>query len=240
MLRSIRLKSTIEVLSIRPGCIVRMALMSWLATGSVSCDSQAVLGRGVGGSAPLPDAAGQAPTPASCNPDAGALVGSDPAQRRVVTGTNGTLTDLCDAAGNLVKAMCTEANICGSGINPICRQTQTGGVEAQAIDCAGLCVAGACASGCPELGDVLTVTSTNGAGAIGFSNRRDQRHYACTFIFQPAGGADCATALIVGDTQRVTSLGLHGIYCPGVAFGNLGTTLTANTEACTFACDIAP
>jgi hypothetical protein len=188
------------------------------------------------GAAPVP------PTPASCTPDAGLDWSEpDPAKPRIVAGTNGTFTDTCDGQGNLVKYLCTSRSICGFGPNPDCDQVETGKADPKTIDCAGLCVGGGCASGCPVSGDELTVTANDADGGVRFTNKRDQRHYACELMFQQ-GGYDCKKAPYAGAAHFIVGLGLRGTYCTGKDFGNIGTGAGADPtkQSCTFRCDIVP
>jgi hypothetical protein len=200
--------------------------------------------------APTPDGATNdgavvVPTSASCTPDGGVTTSGepDPAKPRVVTGTNGTFADACDGAGNLVKRACKIKSVCDPGPNPGCTEVDTGEVEAKSIDCAGLCVGGACAAGCPVTGDELTVTSTDGDGKVSFTNKRDNRHYACKLVFQQGSVAyDCKKAPYVGASHFVVGLGLRGRFCTGKDFGSIGTGAGAEPakQACSFQCDVVP
>jgi hypothetical protein len=207
----------------------RLTLTVFVALGA-ACDS----GVGTGPGAPVP-------TAKTCAPDGGIVLPADPAKPRVVTDSNGAvMADVCDGAGNLIKASCVAIGVCDPNDKLVCSPMETGLVEAKTIDCAGLCVGGACASGCPRQGDALTITSTDGAGSVAFSNRRDQRHYACVLLVADSLAADCAMSPVVGDVRYIVSLGLHDTFCTGRNFANLSTGPTEGSKTCNYTCDVAP
>jgi len=171
----------------------------------------------------------------NCTPDSGATQNDiDPATRKTISGTNGSFTDSCDGALNLLEYSCKTIAICSDPPNPSCTYVQTGEVISQPFDCGGTCKDGACASRCPAHGDTLSYLSVAADGGAKFRNESDGRVYECQLIFDaPNDAYDCKTGPTVGQRSVITSLGLRATFCTGGEFGNLGI------GGCSYACRIA-
>jgi hypothetical protein len=181
----------------------------------------------------------------TCVPDAGAvgLHGDNPSIRDVVTGTNGSFIDTCDGQGNLVDYSCETHTTCGPGPNPGCTPFETGRVVPTSIDCSGHCVNGWCDGRCPADGDQFHFTGPASGGMVTIHDDTDGRTFVCTVVYDNPGDTfDCTTGPASGVTGTVSSLGLHGDYCTGKSFGNIGVAIAGiaspNGEACAYACSI--
>jgi hypothetical protein len=167
--------------------------------------------------------------------------------RTTTTGTDGTFTDECDAAGNLIEYMCeafppTDV-FCGQpNPNPRCLDLiPTGRVLPVMLECAGTCSEGTCASRCPEIGDELVYTTFDDAtGAATLGNPAREAEYSCVLArdYQP-GGHDCIADPEVGDEMTVTyRRSFTTAFCVqgemiGVTLGFMGTSVTECGYDCT-------
>ncbi|HEY3234949.1 MAG TPA: hypothetical protein VGJ84_09535, partial [Polyangiaceae bacterium] len=185
-------------------------------------------GSGTGGSAGVGGASG-----ALCNdPD-----GLSPDTATTATGANGSFSDQCDSGGNLIEYFCEVVwdPGCFPNPDPSCRHL-TGTVLPQNIDCAGLCVNGACAARCPEVGNTLQYLTVDASGNASIKNLTDGFSYQCTLIFDKAGGFNCKT-IMSGGGATVVSLGLSDSYCTAAALGNIGVAPAGySTEECAYSC----
>jgi hypothetical protein len=186
-----------------------------------------------------------APLALTCVPDAGATASgpSDPAVPDVVSGTNGVFSDACDAQGNLVDYYCETFNVCGPGPNPSCQMYLTGRVVSQNVDCSGHCSTASCDSRCPAIGQRFHYAAVGASGAATIVNDSDGRTYACSVLYDnPNDSFSCTTGPTVGMAGTITSLGMHGSYCTGKGFGNIGVTIDGvsapGNETCAYGCDI--
>ncbi len=59
---------------------------------------------------------------------------------------------------------------------------------------------------------------------------------------QPGDSFDCTTGPTPGMAGGITSLGLHGDWCTGKDFGNIGVTIdgvpASEGQSCTYSCGI--
>jgi hypothetical protein len=179
---------------------------------------------------------------------AGPVVGeaSDPGIKRTVQGTNGTFTDQCDGAGNLVDFQCESQMNCMPGPGPdplpICTMTDTGKVLSQSYDCSGHCADGTCYSRCPVLGDLLTyisVDSTTGDATL--ENQTDHHRYVCRLGFDAPGDAyDCKNQLMSGSVVEMVTQGSQ--FCTGGPFGAFGVgapgDASIGSDRCDYDCDV--
>jgi hypothetical protein len=180
-----------------------------------------------------------------CVPD-GAVMQPDPGDpgvQQTLSGTNGVFVDTCDAQGNLVQYSCETATTCGPGVNPGCSESTTGRVDSQNVNCSGHCAGGRCDSRCPDIGQRFHFVAVGPPGTANLANDSDGRTYACSVSFdQPSDAFDCSNGPAPGMTGAITSLGLHGTYCPGEDFGNVGVSIdgasSPATENCAYACGI--
>jgi hypothetical protein len=206
-------------------------------TGSPLPDGRPLVDTGAGADSPVPT------TRIVCQANATPIgnVGANPSVAATVVGANGTFVDHCDAQGNLVNYSCETALLCGPAPNPSCTSYETGNVITNAIDCAGHCAGGTCDGRCPMQGDRLAYVSVDPSGGAVLTNVTQGRRYVCT-VFFTGPGFNCATMPMPGAPAVVYSLGLHGLYCTGAQFGNIGVSLNLNapTENCGYACSIAP
>ncbi len=202
------------------------------STGGTTGSGGASTGGGAG--------AGGAPITTACLADAGMAPTPDPADRGTVSGTNGSITDVCDSDGNLVEGVCVTETVCGPGPNPGCDTFQTGETEEMMFDCSGHCTNGTCPSRCPDFGDTLEFLAVDGSGDATFENEVDRRRYRCVLSL---GGCGSAT---VGQRTVIASLGLRGAFCTGGVIGNVGTALPgdidpSSPQACTYIdCEVLP
>jgi len=177
-----------------------------------------------GGSGGTSGSAGSVSTVA-CAADAGTSVTPDPSTRGAVSGSNGTFTDECNSAGNLVEYGCETQQVCSDPPNPGCTSYQTGKTDQQVFDCDGKCVNGRCEARCPAHGDPVVAQGTDGGGKYLFENSTDQRKYACALVFS---GSGC----VPGQGGTIDGLGLKGSFCTGGEFGNIQVAGCSYT--CTF------
>ena len=167
----------------------------------------------------------------------------DPSVQDTLTGTNGVFTDSCDSQGNLVDYSCETETVCGPGPTPGCSMYDTGRVVPQSIDCSGHCVNGRCDGRCPSIGQGYHFVAVGPPGAATLMNDSDGRTYACSLIYDQSGDSfDCTTGPTAGLAGSITSLGLHGGYCTGQDFGNIGVTIDGvpapDGQSCTYSCSI--
>ena len=148
-------------------------------------------------------------------------------------GTNGSFTDECDADGNLLEYVCETMQVCVDPPNPICTYPQTGAVVPRPFDCDGQCVDGTCNSRCAAFGDMLVWVEVGPDTAV-FDSAADDRRLSCMLLFDAANDTfDCNTSPQPGDATTITSLGLHGSWCTGGEWGNIGI---GDPEQCAYAC----
>jgi hypothetical protein len=85
--------------------------------------------------------------------------------QHVLTGTNGTFQDHCDASGNLVEYTCATNFGCDAPEGADCAPQEylTGAVSAGDVDCFGLCTEGRCDLPCVVDGVQLTVLHVDDA-----------------------------------------------------------------------------
>lgn len=206
-------------------------------SGTESGTSSAEAGTGSTGQAE-PDAA-------SCeviDPVTDATPGSmpDPTRRRSIMGANGTFTDECDGAGNLLEYVCEVVLECGPGPNPACPQRQTGEVVPAMFDCAGTCMNGTCVGRCPDHGDEVEYLEVTGVDVV-FENHTDARRYDCVMSFDQTNEPyDCTNDPAVGDVTTVYGLGLMSVWCTGTQSFNIGTSIDATEQQCSYMCTMLP
>lgn len=151
-------------------------------------------------------------------------------ERRAVTGDEGTSTDHCDAAGDLVNFQCEQVGVpCPGGggrgtfgfrrpARP-CYQ-QTGRVLPEMVACDGRCRDGACPARCPQFGDTLTYVSVDAAGNAVFDSAADDRDIACAVVYdQSSDTYDCTHDPRVGDRLVIEGLGMSTTFCTGGTWG---------------------
>lgn len=113
----------------------------------------------------------------------------------VFQGTNGTFTDHCDNAGNLVTYTCESTTewVCDE-LECYDEEGEDTGVALELpMDCGGTCTAGTCESRCPHTGDVMQYLGPIGGGQYKVKNLTTGWDYHCTEILgscqMPAVGA---------------------------------------------------
>jgi hypothetical protein len=227
-----------------PGCSddVSPALDGSVGDGQPPSDSADIEGlQGTDG----PSGDGSTPIQVTCEADATSSERhDDPNVMQSVTGTNGTFSDTCDAQGDLVQYVCEVETVCGPGPNPACETKLTGKVVEENVDCNGGCAGGACDGRCPAYGQQLTYLSVDADGNVTLENSVDQRKYDCVLLVEGTS-YDCKRAPFVGEKGRVASLGLHGTYCTGDDFGNIGVAIegvqlpSGQIQHCSYGCSIA-
>jgi hypothetical protein len=139
---------------------------------------------------------------------------AEPVQIRTTTvGADETLTDSCDADGNLVEHTCQRLELsdsacgCAGECSPCVHQT--GRVLSATHDCKGNCVDGACASWCPAVGDELAVTVDADAGTLEVENLTQDRRYLCSV--HPDENALCRDlSRFVGTSSYESELPCYG------------------------------
>jgi hypothetical protein len=73
-----------------------------------------------------------------------------------------------------------------------------------------------------------------GPGTATIENLDHGRTYACELLFDaPTDAFDCNATPQPGDESVVSSLGLHGSWCTGGEWGNIGV---GDPEQCAYAC----
>jgi hypothetical protein len=152
-----------------------------------------------------------------------------PDTRKTITGSNGTFTDECDAAGNLVEYACEVMQVCSGVPNPDCKPgPETGKVVSQNIDCLGHCSNGTCPSRCAQMGDLVHLESIGGASgrAITVRNLTDGRRYSCEDPSgPPPADPTCHAMSLVGRDIAVIQSGAP--WCTGT-FGGLTLDIVQN------------
>ena len=124
-----------------------------------------------------------------------------PDVKNVVTGSNDTLVDACDASGNLIEATCEVVeDYVGVGRQSYIVWKETGAAVALPVDCGGHCVDGRCPKSCPQYGDVVRVESLADQ-RVRLRSCKDGLDYDCAML------GECAASLVQGAEFEIVALG---------------------------------
>jgi hypothetical protein len=193
---------------------------------------------GVGGASGAPQVTCMDPDHVA--PDYGVTV------KGATTGANGSFSDECDSAGNLVEYQCEFGGDClrderdaapvpatggSGGTAGICAPVQTGNVVPLQVDCDGRCVNGACERYCADFGDGFSVVDV-APGELVTLESDEGRLFDCAALVE-LNGFQCTDEALAGSTLSVMALG----NCTPAGF-TIGVTFegTDAGEDCAYEC----
>jgi hypothetical protein len=184
----------------------------------------------------------------TCTPNAQDLRGpSSPEVTHTYAAVNRTVTDHCDANGNLIGYECeTKLPPCSPEPNgcdgPLVFTGQAIALP-NLVDCAGACLDGRCDGRCPQQGDQVTLVGEDMTGEVLIHNDSDGRTYACARDPNDNGGANANCAHVLQGKGVVMGRSVADQHCTGAAFGNISVVFDVPTSGLTcgyFSCGIRP